>query len=99
MTLFDRVGSCFPPLYLACYDTHDNRIPFKSTPEVTIKLQTIKGVLFHVGKMKTGLSPNKFTLEVKVWFMRISSCPFEDIVLTIHVNVFMLFVNFAGFTD
>lgn len=69
MTLFDRVGSCFPPLYLACYDTHDNRIPFKSTPEVTIKLQTIRGVLFHVGKMKTGLSPNKFTLEVKVWFM------------------------------
>ncbi|XP_059434267.1 structural maintenance of chromosomes flexible hinge domain-containing protein GMI1 [Corylus avellana] len=60
-----RVGSCFPPLYLACYDTYDNRIPFKSTPEVMIKLESTKGVLFHVGKRKTGFSSNKFTLEIK----------------------------------
>lgn len=69
MTLLDRVGSCFPPLYLACYDTYDNRIPFKSTPEVMIKLESTKGVLFHVGKRKTGFSSNKFTLEIKVWFI------------------------------
>ncbi|KAF5442725.1 hypothetical protein F2P56_035352 [Juglans regia] len=60
-----RVGSCFPPFCLTCNDIYGNRIPFTSTPEVMIKLQTIKGVLVDVEKMRIELSPNKFTLKVE----------------------------------
>ncbi|KAK7850486.1 structural maintenance of chromosomes flexible hinge domain-containing protein gmi1 [Quercus suber] len=60
-----RVGSCFPPFYLGCFDIYDNRITFAHTPKVRIKIHTIKGVLVHVKKMSTELSRDKLTLKVK----------------------------------
>ncbi|KAK9994804.1 hypothetical protein SO802_024507 [Lithocarpus litseifolius] len=60
-----RVGSCFPPFYLGCFDIYDNRTTFTHTPKVRIKIQTIKGVLVHVKKMSTELSRDKLTLKVK----------------------------------
>lgn len=60
-----RVGSCFPPFNLACYDMYDNRIPFTSTPKVIFKLHTIKGVLVRVEETRTLLSADKLTLIVK----------------------------------
>ncbi|KAM4068715.1 hypothetical protein ACB094_12G034100 [Castanea mollissima] len=60
-----RVGTCFPPFYLGCFDIYDNRITFEHTPKVRIKIHTIKGVLVHVKKMSTELSHDKLTLKVK----------------------------------
>lgn len=68
MNFFDRVGTCFPPFYLGCFDIYDNRITFEHTPKVRIKIHTIKGVLVHVKKMSTELSRDKLTLKVKVCF-------------------------------
>ncbi|KAA8540048.1 hypothetical protein F0562_026740 [Nyssa sinensis] len=60
-----RVGSCFPPFSLACYDIYDNRIPFTSVPEVVVKISSGGRVLANVHKMKVDLSSNKFTLKIK----------------------------------
>lgn len=66
MALLDRVGSCFRPFHLACFDIYDNRIPFTSTPELIIKLLVTEGAYVHIEKMKTRLSPDKFTLKIEV---------------------------------
>lgn len=60
-----RVGSCFRPFHLACFDIYDNRIPFTSTPELIIKLLVTEGAYVHIEKMKTRLSPDKFTLKIE----------------------------------
>ncbi|KAJ4726669.1 Protein defective in meristem silencing 3 [Melia azedarach] len=59
-----RVGSLFP-LFLACYDIYDNRIPFKSIPDITVKLSTSKSVPVHADKLKMDLSADKLTLRIK----------------------------------
>ncbi|KAK1571160.1 hypothetical protein Q3G72_012800 [Acer saccharum] len=60
-----RVGSCFPPLSIACHDIYDNRIPFASLLEVMVKLKTSKSVSIYVHKFKTHLSADKLTLNIK----------------------------------
>ncbi|KAK2635775.1 hypothetical protein Ddye_030567 [Dipteronia dyeriana] len=60
-----RVGSCFPPLSIACYDIYDNRIPFASLSEVMVKLKTSKSVSVYEHKFKTHLSADKLTLNIK----------------------------------
>ncbi|KAF8379724.1 hypothetical protein HHK36_029171 [Tetracentron sinense] len=59
------VGSCFPPLSIACYDTYSNRIPFTCIPEVRININVNEGMLVHVDKMKVGLSSDKLTMKIK----------------------------------
>ncbi|KAM5557603.1 structural maintenance of chromosomes flexible hinge domain-containing protein GMI1 [Rosa sericea] len=58
-----RVGSVFPPLSIACYDVYDNQIPFATTLEVAVKVQTNEGVLFHVEKFKKKLSTHTLTVK------------------------------------
>lgn len=55
------VGSCFPPLDVACYDRYGNLIPFPSTPKVNLQFKMGKGTLIGVKKMKAGLSSDKRT--------------------------------------
>lgn len=66
MTTFYRVGSCFPPLSIACYDVYDNRIPFTSVTGVNVKLNTSMGVNVHVDKFKIDLSTDELTLHIEV---------------------------------
>ncbi|KAL3729260.1 hypothetical protein ACJRO7_026371 [Eucalyptus globulus] len=60
-----RVGSCFPPLDVACYDKYGNLIPFPSTPKVNLQFKMGNGMLICVKKMKAGLSSDKRTLRIK----------------------------------
>lgn len=66
MGYFDRVGSCFTPLDVACYDRYENLIPFPSTPKVNLQFKMCKGTLICVKKMKACLSADKKTLRIKV---------------------------------
>ncbi|XP_039172885.1 structural maintenance of chromosomes flexible hinge domain-containing protein GMI1-like [Eucalyptus grandis] len=60
-----RVGSCFSPLDVACYDKYGNLIPFPSTPKVNLQFKMGNGMLICVKKMKAGLSSDKTTLRIK----------------------------------
>ncbi|XP_039164400.1 structural maintenance of chromosomes flexible hinge domain-containing protein GMI1-like [Eucalyptus grandis] len=60
-----RVGSCFPPLDVACYDRYGNLIPFPSTPKVNLQFKMGKGTLIGVKKTKAGLSSDERTLRIK----------------------------------
>ncbi|XP_048139026.1 structural maintenance of chromosomes flexible hinge domain-containing protein GMI1 isoform X2 [Rhodamnia argentea] len=60
-----RVGSCFAPLDVACYDRYGNLIQLPSTPKVDLQFKMGKGTLIYVKKMKAGLSANKKTLRIK----------------------------------
>ncbi|KAF8008424.1 hypothetical protein BT93_K2181 [Corymbia citriodora subsp. variegata] len=60
-----RVGSCFTPLDVACYDRYGNLIPFPSNPKVNLQFKMGKGTLICVKKMKAGLSSDKKTLRIK----------------------------------
>ncbi|KAK3419543.1 hypothetical protein EUGRSUZ_G00110 [Eucalyptus grandis] len=63
--LLHMVGSCFPPLDVACYDKYGNLIPFPSTPKVNLQFKMGNGMLICVKKMKAGLSSDKRTLRIK----------------------------------
>ncbi|XP_058206196.1 structural maintenance of chromosomes flexible hinge domain-containing protein GMI1 isoform X2 [Rhododendron vialii] len=60
-----RVGLCFPPISIGCYDIHGNRIPFASVPEVSIRIVSGGGVLASVNTMKLDLSLDQLTLRIK----------------------------------
>ncbi|KAJ6693826.1 hypothetical protein OIU85_004594 [Salix viminalis] len=60
-----RVGSPFPSFSIGCLDIYGNRIPFKSVPEITVKLDSIVGVLAETDKFKKSLSSDKLTLKVQ----------------------------------
>ncbi|XP_044505503.1 structural maintenance of chromosomes flexible hinge domain-containing protein GMI1 isoform X4 [Mangifera indica] len=72
-----RVGSCFPPLSIACYDVYDNRIPFTSVTGVNVKLNTSMGVNVHVDKFKIDLSADELTLHIED--ILIKSCELDKI--------------------
>ncbi|KAJ0008380.1 hypothetical protein Pint_30581 [Pistacia integerrima] len=65
MTTFHIVGSCFPPLSIACYDIYDNRIPFAFVTGVIVKLNTSMSVNIHADKFKIDLSVDKLTLNIE----------------------------------
>ncbi|KAJ0035517.1 hypothetical protein Pint_25582 [Pistacia integerrima] len=65
MTTFHIVGSCFPPLSIACYDIYDNWIPFAFVTGVIVKLDTSKSVNIHVDKFKIDVSADKLTLNIE----------------------------------
>ncbi|XP_024438485.2 structural maintenance of chromosomes flexible hinge domain-containing protein GMI1 isoform X2 [Populus trichocarpa] len=60
-----RVGSRFPSLSIGCLDIYGNQIPFKSVPEITVRLDSIMGVLAEIDKFKKGLSSDKLALKVQ----------------------------------
>ncbi|KAK9292711.1 hypothetical protein L1049_020690 [Liquidambar formosana] len=60
-----RVGACFPPFCIGCYDIYDNHIPFKYMPQVIVKLNLNGAMLAFVEKMSVNLSSNKMSLIVK----------------------------------
>lgn len=60
-----RVGSRFPSLSIGCLDIHGNQIPFKSVPEISVRLDSIVGVLAEIDKFKKGLSSDKLALKVQ----------------------------------
>ncbi|KAB5531616.1 hypothetical protein DKX38_018286 [Salix brachista] len=60
-----RVGSPFPSFSIGCLDIYGNQIPFKSVPEITVKLDSIVGVLAETDKFKKSLSSDKLTLKVQ----------------------------------
>ncbi|KAJ6376123.1 hypothetical protein OIU77_000983 [Salix suchowensis] len=60
-----RVGSPFPSFSIGCLDIYGNRIPFKSVPEITVKLDSVVGVLAETDKFKKSLSSDKLTLKVQ----------------------------------
>ncbi|XP_010267594.1 PREDICTED: uncharacterized protein LOC104604778 isoform X2 [Nelumbo nucifera] len=60
-----RVGSCLPPVSVACYDIYNNRMPFPCIPELMVKLEMKRDMIVHVNKMIVGLSSDKMTMDVK----------------------------------
>ena len=62
------MGSPFPSFSIGCLDIYGNRIPFKSVPEITVKLDSVVGVLAETDKFKKSLSSDKLTLKVQVFF-------------------------------
>ncbi|KAF6146065.1 hypothetical protein GIB67_033424 [Kingdonia uniflora] len=59
-----RVGSCFPGLSVASYDEYGNQMPFKSTPDVSVKVMIEGSEHAHVEKKNVALSSDKMILEV-----------------------------------
>lgn len=45
MACIYRVGSSFPPCYIACFDEYENQIPFTSVPSLEVELKASSG--FH----------------------------------------------------
>lgn len=62
-----RVGSCFPPISVACYDRYSNQIPLSCDTEVKIKISSeIAGFNAQLIGIKQSLSPDYLRLRVKV---------------------------------
>ncbi|XP_042487826.1 structural maintenance of chromosomes flexible hinge domain-containing protein GMI1 isoform X2 [Macadamia integrifolia] len=59
------VGSCLPPISIACFDVYGNRVAFTCIPEVLVKLDMKGRSPIHVDKVKVELSSNKMTFKVK----------------------------------
>ncbi|XP_039057676.1 structural maintenance of chromosomes flexible hinge domain-containing protein GMI1-like [Hibiscus syriacus] len=60
-----RVGSCFPPLSIACYDVYDNQMSFTSFPSLKIKLIMNEDLCIDVVKMKPSLSSDNSVFIIK----------------------------------
>ncbi|XP_039016279.1 structural maintenance of chromosomes flexible hinge domain-containing protein GMI1-like [Hibiscus syriacus] len=60
-----RVGSCFPPLSIACYDVYDNQMSFTSLPSLKIKLIMNEDLCIDVVKMKPSLSSDNSVFIIK----------------------------------
>ncbi|KAL6509247.1 hypothetical protein OROGR_022557 [Orobanche gracilis] len=60
-----KVGSCFEPLYVACYDRFDNCVIFTSVPKLTIELSSNSTVLAQVHSMKVDLAADKSSMKVE----------------------------------
>lgn len=86
--LFFRVGSCFPPISIACYDVYGNRTSFSRVPKVIAKVLTSQDVLFQSEKLKPHLSSQNSVITVEVISLyRFFPCPLLELVL-IRFNVF-----------
>ncbi|KAL0304417.1 UNVERIFIED_CONTAM: Nicotinamide/nicotinic acid mononucleotide adenylyltransferase [Sesamum radiatum] len=62
-----RVGSCFEPLSIACYDRYNNRILFTSVPKLMVKLVSNSAVLAQVCTTKVDVTADKSTVKLKVF--------------------------------
>ncbi|KAI3883467.1 hypothetical protein MKX03_025923 [Papaver bracteatum] len=59
-----RVGSCFPPLAIACYDKYDNHMPFMSIPELDVAINMNGTAILPVEKLKVELLSNNMILQI-----------------------------------
>lgn len=74
----DRVGSCFRPLSIVCYDGHRKRIRFTSVPNLVIKLISSGITLAQVRSKNVEITPDKLTMKIKVVFKCLLMCLFVD---------------------
>ncbi|XP_057951572.1 structural maintenance of chromosomes flexible hinge domain-containing protein GMI1 isoform X2 [Malania oleifera] len=59
------VGSCFPPFSITCNDVYGNRIPFRSIPNLIVKIDLKCDKPANVNKMNFCLSSDRLLLLVK----------------------------------
>lgn len=64
--LFDRVGSCFKPLSVACYDKYDNYVPFASIPKLDINLISNGTILAEAHSKKVDITLDRSKIIIKV---------------------------------
>ncbi|PIA26548.1 hypothetical protein AQUCO_09100023v1 [Aquilegia coerulea] len=63
-----RVGSCSPPVSIACVDIYGNHMPFISSPGVLVKVESTNCVMGHSRRMKVNLSSNRLILNISdIW--------------------------------
>ncbi|KAI3983927.1 hypothetical protein MKX01_021761 [Papaver californicum] len=62
--IFSLVGSCFPPLAIACYDKYDNHMPFMSIPELDVAINMNGTVILPVEKLKVELLSDNMILQI-----------------------------------
>lgn len=60
-----RVGSCFPSMFIACYDAYKNCIPSPSISQIKIEVRSGKRLLAVIRDTKLDMSSDKFKLIVK----------------------------------
>ncbi|KAL2226951.1 UNVERIFIED_CONTAM: Structural maintenance of chromosomes flexible hinge domain-containing protein GMI1 [Sesamum indicum] len=60
-----RVGSCFEPLSIGCYDRYNNSILFTSVPKLIVKLVSNRAVLAQVRTPKVDVTADKLTVKLK----------------------------------
>ncbi|KAL0400592.1 UNVERIFIED_CONTAM: Structural maintenance of chromosomes flexible hinge domain-containing protein GMI1 [Sesamum latifolium] len=65
LNLLNRVGSCFEPLSIACYDRYNNKILFTSVPKLIVKLVSNSAVLAQVRTTKVDVTADKLTVKLK----------------------------------
>ncbi|KAI3880902.1 hypothetical protein MKX03_032727 [Papaver bracteatum] len=63
-----RVGSYFPPLFIECYDEHDNHIQFPSIPELEVAITSRScrqgTMIIHVDNPKVKFINKRMVLQV-----------------------------------
>ncbi|XP_026403725.1 structural maintenance of chromosomes flexible hinge domain-containing protein GMI1-like isoform X2 [Papaver somniferum] len=59
-----RVGSCLPPLAIACYDKYDNHMPFMSIPELDVAINMNGTAILPVEKLKVELLSSNMILQI-----------------------------------
>ncbi|KAL0299685.1 UNVERIFIED_CONTAM: Structural maintenance of chromosomes flexible hinge domain-containing protein GMI1 [Sesamum radiatum] len=60
-----RVGGCFKPVSIACYDRYNNSILFTSVPKLIVKLVSNSAVLAQVRTTKVDVTADKLTVKLK----------------------------------
>lgn len=73
-----RVGSCFPPILVGCYDRYSNRIPFPRKTKVKIKISSgSAGFNAQLTSMEQSLSSDFLSLRVEN--VMVKSCTLDKI--------------------
>ncbi|KAL8537992.1 hypothetical protein ACS0TY_000080 [Phlomoides rotata] len=60
-----RIGSCFKPLSIECYDIYNNRVPFASVPKLNINLSSNGTILAEAHSKEVDITPDKLTMRIK----------------------------------
>ncbi|KAL8550889.1 hypothetical protein ACS0TY_000099 [Phlomoides rotata] len=60
-----RIGSCFKPLSIECYDIYNNRVPFASVPKLNINLSSNGTILAEAHSKKVDITTDKLTMRIK----------------------------------
>ncbi|KAL8538004.1 hypothetical protein ACS0TY_000091 [Phlomoides rotata] len=60
-----RVGSCFKPLSVECYDKYDNCVPFASVPKLNINLSSNGTILTEARSKKVDITSDKSKIIIE----------------------------------
>ncbi|CAA7023350.1 unnamed protein product [Microthlaspi erraticum] len=60
-----RVGSSLPPICVACFDEHENRVRFASVPSLDVKLEANPGFQLEFDKLEAKLIKNGSVLKIE----------------------------------